>query len=116
MMRIIVLMVLMSGIVFAEVQLGMKYSGSMSSGLTGIFETIFFIVIVALPALVIATGVGLIRFNKETKRYLQEELVKADEAYNRFLEKECVTISYDQKSLSLLEEIRTLEKQLRSLT
>jgi len=114
MIRAVLMTVLISGVALAETKLGAD-TGSADALKEG-FEALLLSVIIAAPAVAIAAGVALLRFDKEAKTYFQNELRQADEAYADFLEKECVSVKYNDESLALLEEIEELEKQLRRLS
>ena len=112
-MKKVVIFLLSFSALFAEKQYGVVASGG--SALKDSFVTLLLSVIMLLYPLTLALGVVVIRFKAMAKKHFEKERQKIDEAIDKFLTNDVITLEIDEESLELQKEIEETKKALRRL-
>ena len=87
----------------------------MFEDLISIASTILYAIVIASPPITIGAGFALMRYDKEVKMFLEEELSQIDKEIEELIENEAVNIDINREADILQQQIAALERKLERI-
>ena len=113
-MKQAVIFLLTLSALYAEKQYGVVTNAG--SALKDSFVTLLLSAIMLLYPLTLALGVVVMRFKTMAKHHFEKDRQKINDAIDKFLTHDVITLEIDKESIELQKEIEETKKALRRLS